>query len=169
MPHLLKETLGDYIRRIREANGWSRDLVADRAKRAGHRLSGSYVAKLERGESAPTIDYLKALAIGLQVDEDTLIRIARGQGPEAAPAAPGKTGDPPILAEVNSFGELEYPPTEQERTIIEEAASYGMDRWPFMSEPGFWSRMPDERRSSFLLMQAAVEEAKRYYRSQGGR
>lgn len=75
--------LADFIAERRRSLGRiSRDEVASRAKRAGHDLSGSYIAKIENRETEPSsisAAKIEALAAGLGLSADELFRVARGE------------------------------------------------------------------------------------------
>lgn len=164
-----KNPLGDYIRTKRNELNLSQNQLA---KRAG--VSHSYIKQLEEGLNpstgrpiSPTAATFAKLAKGLSrpsepVDVDALLRIARGESPEP----PSKEAPRPLLAEVNHFSELEYPPTAQERQILAD-----MDRYKIgfgaLSEPGFWSQPPEKRRPAFRYLEGIIEEAKEYYESRG--
>jgi len=63
-----RETLGDFIRRIRRAKNMSCADVSKRSARFGKRISGSYINRIENYPNLRiTTDRLKALADGLDV------------------------------------------------------------------------------------------------------
>lgn len=76
--------LSDFVSALRKANRWSREDVAERAKRAGHDISQSYIAKIEQGDPktgrvpALTLAKIDALAAGLAVGRDDIIRALGG-------------------------------------------------------------------------------------------
>lgn len=84
------ETLGPYVKRVMEEKGLGLkdvELMSDGA------ITDAYVANIVNGEASnPSVDKLKALAIGLGVDEDEIFRVARGISP-GRPAGP-KPADP---------------------------------------------------------------------------
>ncbi|MBO9542699.1 helix-turn-helix domain-containing protein [bacterium] len=163
-----KNPLGDYIRTRRDELNLSQNQLA---KRAG--VSHSYIKQLEEGLNpstgrpiSPTAATFAKLAKGLSrpsdpIDIDALLRISRGEAPLSREASR------PLLAEVNHFAELEYPPTPQERLILAEMDQYKIG-FGALSEPGFWSQPPEKRRPAFRYLEGIIEEAKEYYESRGG-
>lgn len=79
--YVQKNALSDFIRERRRVMRWSREDVAERARAAGHMISASYVAMLEKGDpktgrpSVPTVGKLDALAAGLSVSRNDLLRV----------------------------------------------------------------------------------------------
>jgi hypothetical protein len=75
-----------------------------------------------------------------------------------------------LLGLVNEFGQVEYPPTPQEQAIYDESMRLGFPGWPTLSEPGFWSKPPEDllRRSTFRNIEAAVDDARAFYGENGG-
>jgi transcriptional regulator with XRE-family HTH domain len=72
------ETLAEYVSRIIKEKKLK---VAEIEKRSG--VADSYITNITRGTSKnPTIEKLKALAKGLDVDEDEIFRVARGVPPK---------------------------------------------------------------------------------------
>ena len=71
--------LSEYVARVLE----EKDLTpAEVSRLSGREITGTYVSGLARGSSAnPSVSKLKALARGLDVDEDEIFRIARGLSP----------------------------------------------------------------------------------------
>jgi transcriptional regulator with XRE-family HTH domain len=72
--------LGGYIRAQRHFNQQSQRQLADLAD-----LSDTYMSQLERGLHEPSIRVLRALARGLGVDPDELIRRAAGLADDDQP------------------------------------------------------------------------------------
>ncbi|MNX67406.1 hypothetical protein D3C86_985310 [compost metagenome] len=134
------ETLGEFVGRIRHENGWSRDAVAERAKKAGFRLSGSNIRKIENG---------KALAVGLQRDPAELNRVAFGERP--------KPTSPELLSATSIPTDVDYPPTPEEESLLAKGASLGI-AVSFTSRPRFWSKPPEERRRFFRDMEDLIED-----------
>jgi len=83
----LKETLPDYVRRIRQEHRLSLLDVEGQSRRAGWKIAGSYVSKIENKVARnPSIDKLIGLAFGLGVPLEEVLSIASGkplQAPEA--------------------------------------------------------------------------------------
>lgn len=82
MPTKTKEDLADYVRRIRQEKGLSVQEVENTARRAGLKISRSYVSQIEnRYILSVTAAKLQALAKGLGVSEDEIFAVARGRSP----------------------------------------------------------------------------------------
>jgi transcriptional regulator with XRE-family HTH domain len=83
----VKESLPDYVRRIRQEHRLSLSDVETASRRAGWKIVASYVSRIENGVNRnPSIDKLIGLAFGLGVPLEELLSIASGkplQGPEA--------------------------------------------------------------------------------------
>ncbi|WP_144109898.1 helix-turn-helix domain-containing protein [Paraburkholderia sp. BCC1886] len=58
----INERIGGRVRELRDANGWSLDLLAERSS-----VSRSTISLIERGESSPTATVLDKLATALNV------------------------------------------------------------------------------------------------------
>ena len=73
------QALSEYVARVME----EKDLTpAEVGRLSGGKITSAYVRSLAGGSSSnPSISKLKSLARGLDVDEDTLFRIARGLNP----------------------------------------------------------------------------------------
>lgn len=72
-----KESLAEYVKRVRNAQDLS---LNDVQNRSGGRISNAYVSKIENGYvTNVTPDKLKALAKGLGVSVDELFALARGE------------------------------------------------------------------------------------------
>jgi transcriptional regulator with XRE-family HTH domain len=70
------ETLGEYVSRIMEEKNLR---VKEIERRAGGVISDSYITNITNGLAKNlTVEKLKALAIGLDVDEEELFKVARG-------------------------------------------------------------------------------------------
>jgi len=83
----VKETLGDFIRRVRTEKNLSCADVSRRSLRFGKPIAGSYVNRIENDPKLrPSADRLKALADGLGVPADELLARSVGliQGDEDA-------------------------------------------------------------------------------------
>jgi len=74
-----RESLGDFIRRIRKEKRLSCADVSNQSARFGKRISGSYINRIENNPTLkPTADRLNALANGLGVPiHDLLARVIR--------------------------------------------------------------------------------------------
>jgi transcriptional regulator with XRE-family HTH domain len=73
------ELLGQYVKRIMEEKGLG---LKDVQVLSGDTITDAYVANIVNGNAAnPSVDKLKALALGLGVDEDELFLVARGISP----------------------------------------------------------------------------------------
>ena len=76
MAGISKETLGQYVTRIMKAKGLKQDEVR---QLSGNRITDGYVRDIMTGRANnPSVEKLKALALGLRVSEDDLFRVARG-------------------------------------------------------------------------------------------
>ena len=60
--------LGQNVRRLREAKGWSQEDYADRAG-----IHRTYVSDIERGRRNPTVTVLEKLAKPLEVEPGRLL------------------------------------------------------------------------------------------------
>lgn len=70
------ETLSEYIARIIKEKNLK---VIEIQRRSGGNIKDSYITSLLNGETTnPSIEKLKALAVGLGVDEDEIFLVARG-------------------------------------------------------------------------------------------
>lgn len=153
-----KQLLADFIADRRRELRLPRDEVAARAKRAGHDLSGSYIAKIENRETGPayiSVAKLEALAAGLGVGEEDLFHIARGESPKPVEPKPAETGR--MLALIDDLAELAYPLTPEERAILERADRMRM-RFDTFHMPGFWNKTPQERRRLFRDIENVIDE-----------
>ena len=75
----MRESLGDFIRRIRREKNLS---CADVSKRSARRISGSYINRIEnKPKLRPSPDRLVALAAGLGVPAEELFARAIGVVP----------------------------------------------------------------------------------------
>lgn len=61
----------------------------------------------------------------------------------------------------------DHPPTAAELATLAEVEKIPGLAFPQLTEPGFWSESPEERRETFLLIEQAVERAKRFYKIHG--
>jgi transcriptional regulator with XRE-family HTH domain len=68
----IRVCLGQNIRRLREAQGWSQEDYADRAG-----IHRTYVSDIERGRRNPTIIIVDKLAKPLGVEAATLLESSR--------------------------------------------------------------------------------------------
>jgi transcriptional regulator with XRE-family HTH domain len=70
------ETLGRYVRRVM---GEKQFTMREVEKRSGHAIADAYVANIVRGIAVnPSVDKLKALAVGLGEPEEAVFKVARG-------------------------------------------------------------------------------------------
>lgn len=77
-----KETLAEYVKRVRLDKRLSLADVERNSRRSGPGISNAYVSQIENGQMTnPTIDALIGLAKGLEVSEDELFAVARGKNP----------------------------------------------------------------------------------------
>jgi transcriptional regulator with XRE-family HTH domain len=67
MNHIVS-SFGTAIRHLREAQGWSQELLAERAD-----LNRSYIGELERGQAIPSLLTLKKLSIAFGVSLSYLL------------------------------------------------------------------------------------------------
>ena len=73
------ESLGDFVRRIRNKKGFSLTDVAKQSRRFGPSIAASYVSRIENDPTRkPTAVALKALAYGLGVPPEELLARAVG-------------------------------------------------------------------------------------------
>jgi len=78
-----RESLGEFSRRVRHNKGLSRLDVSRQAQQKGERISVTYLAKIESGEARhPSNKILTALAAGLDVLDEEISAIARGESIE---------------------------------------------------------------------------------------
>jgi transcriptional regulator with XRE-family HTH domain len=84
------ETLGQYVKRVMDEKGFG---LKDVEMMSDGAITDAYVANIVNGAASnPSVDKLKALAVGLRVDEDELFRVARGL--PADRSVPAKPADP---------------------------------------------------------------------------
>jgi transcriptional regulator with XRE-family HTH domain len=75
-----RETLAEYVRRVRNEKNLSLRDVERNSRRAGLKIVGSYVSRIENEIATnPSKDKLVALAAGLVVQEDEVFAKARGK------------------------------------------------------------------------------------------
>lgn len=158
-----KPSFGALLKEYRERKDWT---LREFAKHVP--FSYSHLGRFETGErNPPDRDGVIKLAAALGVNPNSLL-LAAGyasiEHPE--PQEPDQT----LLGLVNEFGQVEYPPTLQEQAIYNESMRLGFPGWPTLTEPGFWSRPPEDRlrRSTFRNIEAAVDDAKAFYGENGG-
>ncbi len=76
----MKESLPDYVRRIRQEHRLSLSDVENASRRAGWKIVSTYVSRIENGVNRnPSIDKLIALAFGLGVPLEELLSVASGK------------------------------------------------------------------------------------------
>lgn len=72
-----RETLGDYVRRVRNEKRLS---LREVSLRSGGQIANSHISRIESGEArGVSVDKLRSLAKGLGVPEDELFSVARGR------------------------------------------------------------------------------------------
>ena len=59
---------GGVVRRSRESNGWSQEVLADKAG-----LNRSYLGEIERGSAVPSLTTISKIASALEVSMSALI------------------------------------------------------------------------------------------------
>lgn len=64
----IQARLGQNVRRLREAKGWSQEDYADRAG-----IHRTYVSDIERGKRNPTVSVVEKLAKALEVSPGLLL------------------------------------------------------------------------------------------------
>lgn len=64
----LCDQFGGVVRRSRETNGWSQEVLADRAG-----LNRSYLGEIERGCAVPSLTTISKIALALEVSLSALI------------------------------------------------------------------------------------------------
>ena len=70
------ETLGQYLKRIMSEK---RLTMIDVQERSDRRITDAYIANIMKGiASNPSVDKLKALAVGLGEPEESVFKVARG-------------------------------------------------------------------------------------------
>lgn len=75
-----RESLADYVKRIRNSARLSLSAVERQSARGGHKIAGSYVSRIENGLARnPSKDKLVSLAKGLGVPEEEVFAVARGK------------------------------------------------------------------------------------------
>ena len=75
-----KETIGEFVRRIRLERGFS---TADVARRSRGTITDAYISRIENGYvKNVSIEKLQALAECLAIQENTIIRVATGLSSE---------------------------------------------------------------------------------------
>lgn len=72
---------GGAVRRSREQNGWSQEVLADRAG-----LNRSYLGEIERGSSVPSLATIAKIALALNMNMSTLLARCE-QAPQSPQAA----------------------------------------------------------------------------------
>jgi transcriptional regulator with XRE-family HTH domain len=74
-----RETLADYVRRIRNEKGLS---LSDVRRASGNRIANSHISRIENGEvKGVGVEKLTALAKGLGLPGEELFAVARGTIP----------------------------------------------------------------------------------------
>lgn len=150
---LTKESLAEYVARVRDERRLTREEVSARAKRAGRLISNSYIRKIENAETlSPTIEKLDALAAGLGVTREDLI--------EKITQQPAARGESPAIG---GFDGAKYPPTEEEFRIALEASQLGIKPL-VLRTPGFWDLAPEKRRANFRNLENLIDEVRRTQR-----
>ena len=65
----LVDSFGTAVRQLREKQGWSQEVLAERAD-----LNRSYVGELERGQAIPSLLTLKKLSVALNLSLTSLLK-----------------------------------------------------------------------------------------------
>jgi transcriptional regulator with XRE-family HTH domain len=65
----LVDSFGAAVRQLREKQGWSQEVLAERAD-----LNRSYVGELERGQAIPSLLTLKKLSVALNLSLTSLLK-----------------------------------------------------------------------------------------------
>jgi transcriptional regulator with XRE-family HTH domain len=75
-----RETLGDFVRRLRHEKHWSCQDISNRARQRGFQISTTYIYRLESREHRnPSAAKLTALAAGLDISATEIFAVARGE------------------------------------------------------------------------------------------
>ena len=83
------ETLGQYLKRIMSEK---RLTMIDVQERSDRKITDAYIANIVKGiASNPSVDKLKALAVGLGEPEDTVFKVARGVPLDGTPEQNNET------------------------------------------------------------------------------
>ena len=78
-----RETLADYVRRVRQEKSLS---LNDVRVRSGYQIANSYISRIENAEVTNVVlEKLRSLAKGLGVPEEEVFAIARGKLPSEDP------------------------------------------------------------------------------------
>src|ERR1044072_6400048 len=81
----MKETLGEYVKRMTEQKGIS---LRELERRSGGRVTGSHLSKITKGSSKNvTVETVVGLALGLDVDPHEVLSIASGHSIKEATEA----------------------------------------------------------------------------------
>lgn len=104
-----RETLAEFVGRIRREKGLSCADVERQSARGGQKIAASYVNRIENGlKNRPTADRLQALARGLGIPVDELWARASG-------SAPSDVGEVEERRLVTMFREL---PRDRRRDLL---------------------------------------------------
>ncbi|GGG70271.1 hypothetical protein GCM10011374_38500 [Kocuria dechangensis] len=68
------EVLGHNVKRLRQERGWTLDDLARAGHTRGHKWNTGRISKIERGNTAPTIELLLVLALSFEVPPVELLR-----------------------------------------------------------------------------------------------
>lgn len=68
---ILKKGLGRRIKCLRKLNNWTQQELADKAN-----IDYSYIGAIERGEKNPTLDFIKRIADGLEIELHQLFQFS---------------------------------------------------------------------------------------------
>lgn len=152
-----KQRFGERITELREALGLSKYRLAQLSD-----VSESLVGKIESGKTVPEEDTIKKLAphLGDGVNLDELLAWAdaerigekRLQNVDKYVLSPRR----PQLGDVNKSGDVEYPPTDEEKAVLQKGRQMGLSF--DTSRPGFWSKPPEERREFFRDFEDLIRE-----------
>ena len=91
----MKETLGEYVKRITEQKGIT---LRELERRSGGRVTASHLSKIIQGLSVNiTVETVVGLALGLDVDPHDVFSVASGYSPKESSEV--ETVDPLVFAD----------------------------------------------------------------------
>lgn len=156
--------LGNFILRRMEELGIRSQV--ELSKKIGK--SHTYVRQLIEGCNpstgkpiSPTVAAIEALAKGLRVDPDVLIKISRGGVVDHVEDVRRQSG--PIMSRVEAMGTVAYPPTAEEIKILTDCDELGIS-FPGFAVEDFWQWPAEERRRLFRDIEGAVDETRMFLR-----
>jgi transcriptional regulator with XRE-family HTH domain len=116
-----RESLADYVRRIRNEKGLS---LSDVRRASGNRIANSHISRIENGEvKGVGVEKLTALAKGLGIPGEELFAVARGR-------IPAKQSDADEQKLLFAFRDLDPGEKKSALRILEalRAGSDGLER-----------------------------------------